>query len=85
MAKDLPEVAFATCLRKERGQGILSFDDKRIKAQTAFAGKDFFKVFSYELISGDNNNALSDISGILLSDKTALKLFNTDRRNWQNG
>jgi putative ABC transport system permease protein len=77
MAKDLPEVAFATCLRKEREQGILSFNDKRIKAQPAFAGKDFFKVFSYEFINGDKNNALADISDILISDKTALKLFNT--------
>ena len=77
MAKELPEVEFATCLRKEREQGILSFDDRRIKAKPAFAGKDFFHVFSYELINGDKNNALADVSNILLSDKTALKLFNT--------
>jgi len=77
MAKELPQVEFATCLRKERDQGILSFDDKRIKANPAFAGRDFFNVFSYQFISGDKHNALSDISGVLLSDKTALKLFNT--------
>ncbi len=77
MAKDLPEVEFATCFRKEREQGILSFDDKRIKAKPAFGGKDFLNVFSYGLISGDKNNALSDVSSILISDKIALKLFNT--------
>ncbi len=77
MAKQQPEVEFATCLRKEREQGILSFDDKRIKAKPAFAGKDFFNVFSYELISGNKNNALADVSNILISDRTALKLFNT--------
>src|SRR3954451_10192797 len=32
IVKELPQVEFATCLRKERDQGILSFDDKRIKA-----------------------------------------------------
>ncbi len=77
MAKELPEVEFATCLRKEREQGILSFDDNLIKANPSFGGKDFFNVFSYELINGDKNNALTDVSNILLSDKTALKLFNT--------
>ncbi|MEO6454542.1 MAG: FtsX-like permease family protein [Ginsengibacter sp.] len=76
MAKELPGVAFATCLRKERDAGILTFGDKRIKAMPAYASKDFFNVFSYQLINA-NKKALSDISGIILSDKTALKLFNT--------
>ena len=34
-------------------------------------------MFSYQFISGDKHTALSDISSILLSDKIALKLFNT--------
>ena len=77
IAKQLPEVEFATCAKKQREPGILSFGDKLIKAKLEFAGKDFFNVFSYELIRGDKKNALADISNILLSDKTALKLFNT--------
>lgn len=77
IAKDLPEVEFATCVRKEREQGILSLNNKEIKARVEFVGKDFFNVFSYTLISGNKKNILSDISGILLSDVTALKLFNT--------
>ncbi|MEO8110887.1 MAG: FtsX-like permease family protein [Ginsengibacter sp.] len=76
MAKELPEIAFATCFRKERDAGIISFGDKRIKAMPAFAGKDFLNVFSYTLINA-GTKALPDISGIMLSDKTALKLFNT--------
>jgi putative ABC transport system permease protein len=77
IAKQLPEVEFATCVKKQHEPGILSFGDKLIKVKLEFAGKDFFNVFSYELISGDKKNALADISDILLSDKTALKLFNT--------
>ncbi len=77
MAKGLPEVEFATCVKNQREPGILSFGDKQIKARIEFAGKGFFKVFSYKLIGGDKNNSLSDISNILLSDETALKLFNT--------
>jgi len=77
MRETLPEVEFATCFRKESDAGILSADDKKIKAVPAFAGKDFLSVFSYQLINGNKNTALSNVSGILLSDKTALKLFNT--------
>src|SRR5664279_2284537 len=77
MAEDLPEVELATCEKKQREPGILSFGDKKIKAAFEFAGDGFFKVFSYELTRGDKNNALSEISNILLSDKTALKLFNS--------
>ena len=77
IAKEMPEVEFATCIKKQGEQGILSFGDKQIKASPAFADKDFFNVFSYQIIYGDKNNALTDISGILLSDETAFKLFNT--------
>jgi predicted permease len=77
MVKELPEVEFATCEKKERDPGILALNDKKIKAKPEFVSNDFFHVFSYQLITGNKENALSDISGILLSDATALKLFNT--------
>lgn len=77
MAKELPEVEFAACVKKERDPGILSLNGKEIKAKPEFASKDFFHVFSYPLITGNTENALSNVSGILLSDITALKLFNT--------
>lgn len=77
MASELPQVEAATLLRKERDQGILSVEGKRIKATPAYSDKDFFNVFSYGFVSGNKQNALSDISGVLLSDKVALKLFNT--------
>ena len=77
ISKELPEVEFATCLRKERDAGILSFDNKKIKAKPAFGNKNFFNVFSYQLITGDAHNSMPNISGVLLSDQTALKLFNT--------
>ena len=77
MADQLPEIETATRVVKQRDLGILSFDDKRFKAKSEFADKNFFKVFSYKLIAGNENNQLSNISGILLSDRTALKLFNS--------
>ena len=77
MAKELPEVEFSTCVKKQRETGILSLDNKKIKTKAAFVGKDFFNVFSYKLIRGNQKDAISDNMGILLSDIVALKLFNT--------
>src|SRR6478609_6912703 len=50
MAKELPEVEFSTCVKKQREPGILSLDNKKIKINAAFVSKDFVNVFSYKLI-----------------------------------
>ncbi|OEK03694.1 hypothetical protein BFP97_01140 [Roseivirga sp. 4D4] len=52
----------------------LSFGEKNIKADGRLAGKDFFKVFSYDLIQGDRNNALTGMNSIVLSKQLAASL-----------
>jgi ABC-type antimicrobial peptide transport system permease subunit len=76
MAAELPEIEYAVPVRIDRNTSILSSGETHIKVQHEFAGKDFFKVFSYPLVSG-NNQEVSGVSGIFLSDELALKLFNT--------
>ncbi|MEP7373260.1 MAG: ABC transporter permease [Chitinophagaceae bacterium] len=76
MAEDLPEVEYAVPVRKDENNSILSFGEKHIKVKHEFAGKDFFRVFSYPLVNGNNNN-VSGVSGVFLSDHLVLKLFNT--------
>ncbi|MFD0751975.1 ABC transporter permease [Mucilaginibacter calamicampi] len=77
MRADLPEVENAVSVRKDRGMGVLTLGDKPIKAQAEFVGNEFFDVFSYPLIEGNGNKPFAGHDGILLSDKLALKLFNT--------
>ncbi|MEO6328459.1 MAG: ABC transporter permease, partial [Ginsengibacter sp.] len=77
MAKEFPEIEVAACVKKERSPGILSYDNKKIKTVPAWVGRNFFDVFTYPLISGSKSVVLADVSNIFLSDKTALKLFNT--------
>jgi putative ABC transport system permease protein len=79
MSEQLPEIQYATAVRPEYETGILTVDDKRIKASSEFVDKNFFKVFSYPLIDGNANAFASQKYGVLLSDKTALKLFNTTK------
>ncbi len=76
MAKQLPEVEYAVAVRPQ-DLGILSIGDKYVKARSQFVDKDFFKIFSYQVIEGNRDNVLADKYGIILSDQLALKIFNT--------
>ncbi|AXY78132.1 ABC transporter permease [Paraflavitalea soli] len=42
-----------------------------------FAGKDYFQVFTYPLVSGDKQTVLNDRNGIVLSEKLAMRLFHS--------
>jgi len=55
----------------------ISVNDNIIKANGKYASKDFFNIFSYDLLHGNENQVLSDKSSIVISQELALKLFNT--------
>lgn len=48
-----------------------------IKAAGKFAGTDFFRIFSYPLISGNISQLLKGKQSIVISEKLAMKLFNS--------
>ncbi|MGZ5133970.1 MAG: ABC transporter permease [Flavitalea sp.] len=77
MASEIPEVEYAVSVIRQNIMGIVSAGDKRIKAIPQFIDKDYFNIFSLRLIHGNKDKVLADKHGILLSDKLALKLFNT--------
>jgi putative ABC transport system permease protein len=86
MAREFPEVEYAVPIRGE-GTDIVSGIDsigsgssrKHTRARMSLAGKDFFTVFSYRFLEGDRAAALSDPSGAVISDKLAMRLFNTTK------
>jgi putative ABC transport system permease protein len=90
MARQLPEVEYSVAVRHQ-DIGILSVDNKKFKAKSEFVGEDFFNVFSYQLIEGNKSGVFADKYGVLLSDKFALKLFNTTKNiigktfSWKRG
>lgn len=80
LVKEMPEVAYAVPVVPASWidkKGVLTYGDRRIDASSEFAGQDYFKIFSYKLIAGDKDHVLQDNSGVVISDKLALKLFNT--------
>ncbi|HKI43930.1 MAG TPA: ABC transporter permease, partial [Balneolales bacterium] len=79
LAEEMPEVEYATTATPTYWFGgiTLSVGDKNIEANGKYAGKDFFKIFSYHLIQGNKNQLLSDTKSIVISKKLALKLFDS--------
>jgi len=75
MQQELPEVEYATVARPQTG--ILSVNEKSFKANAQYIDQNFFKVFSYAIVDGSANGFALNKYGVLLSDKMALKLFNT--------
>lgn len=80
MAKEMAEVetAVATSPGFWLGQSKVSANHKpAIKAAGKFAGPDFFKVFSYPLITGNKNEVLSGKKTVAISESMAMKLFHS--------
>ena len=77
--QSLPEVEYAAAIAPAKWfpQNTLSVGDKNIKANGQYAEKDYFNIFSFQLLEGNKNSVLSDKSAIVLSDELATKLFGT--------
>jgi hypothetical protein len=76
----MPEVEYATSVNTSgeySGEGIVSYEDKHIKAKMIFASEDYFNVFSYDLIQGNKDQVLADRNGVAISESLAKKVFNT--------
>lgn len=78
LAKEIPEVEHAVTAQPESsGKKTLSYEEAHLKADVLYASKDYFKIFSYDLLLGDEKQVLTDKSAIVISKAMALKLFNT--------
>lgn len=77
IAEELPDVEYVIPVAGPFENGILTANGKSIKSRDKFAGKDFFNVFSYELLHGDPNQVLADKYSIVISDALA-KIFFDD-------
>jgi ABC-type antimicrobial peptide transport system permease subunit len=78
MASEMPEVEMAVTTTFERiMDGVLTFNDTDIKAGCLYASKDFFKMFSFELVEGIPAEVLSDKKSIVITEDIAMRLFGT--------
>ena len=79
MAEEIPEVQYATAVTPSSwfGKFAMSAGGKTFKAVGQFAGKDFFRVFPYDLSAGKADLVLSGENAIVISEELARRLFGT--------
>ncbi|MDR7132706.1 ABC-type antimicrobial peptide transport system permease subunit [Algoriphagus sp. 4150] len=79
LAEELPEVEMAVTTASTQGfdeiKLSIAYENVNLKEMGRFVGKDFFNMFSYELIQGDSKQVLAEKNSIVLSETLALKLF----------
>lgn len=78
MAKDLPEVESAVSVMSLEKEGMfvsLKTPDKTLKSTGVFAGKDFFNMFSFNLLQGNARQVLTNKNAIVISENLAVSLF----------
>lgn len=78
LAIEMPEVEYAVTNTFDRIiPEVLSVEDNDIKADGLYAGADFFKLFSFELLQGNRDQVLSDKKSIVITEGLATRLFGT--------
>jgi len=76
MKRDLPEVEAAVPVMSLNGVYMqMRTPDKVVKASGIFAGKDFFHLFSFNLLQGRADQALANKNGVVLTEDLAARLF----------
>jgi hypothetical protein len=74
LKKKIPEVLYASGYEHAAAPGAqttLEAGNKLLKMNGAFAGEDFFKMFSYQLLQGNSQTALTTREAIAVSRKMA--------------
>lgn len=82
LLQEMPEVEHAAAVNVSfedgyNAEGIITYEDRHIKAQGIFASEDYFNVFSYGLIQGNKDQVLADKNGVLISERLAKEVYNT--------
>jgi predicted permease len=76
LAAEMPEVEYAINASQITPY-TLSVGEKITTARGRFAGKDFFNMFSFDLVHGNAKQVLADKHSIVISEEVAANLFGT--------
>jgi putative ABC transport system permease protein len=78
LKQEIPEIRYITRYEPYLGKQKISYDGKTFNEQVNFADPDFFNVFSFRFIEGDNKNVLKDLSSIIITKDAAEKYFGSE-------
>lgn len=79
LAEEMPEIQYAAVATPPNffpGFTLVA-KEKAVRAEAKFAGKDFFRIFSYNLQQGDASQVLANRTAAVLSQDMAVALFGT--------
>lgn len=74
MSEEMAEVEHVTRF-SEWGEGIVRCNDKVFSERVTFVDSGFFKIFSFELLSGDREKIFSNNAETVLTEEVARKYF----------
>ncbi|MEM9142512.1 MAG: ABC transporter permease [Bacteroidota bacterium] len=75
LQQEFPEVERATAVFEMETHAMLESGEKKIRAMGHIASADYFKMFSYPLILGNENDALKDANSITISSNLANRFY----------
>jgi hypothetical protein len=73
LEKEFPELEYV--VRQNGGNCLIRYSDKELSQSIKFTDPDFFRMFTLPLRQGNPQRVLSDLSGTVLNEKLAKKLF----------
>ncbi|QNF32800.1 ABC transporter permease [Adhaeribacter swui] len=81
LVAEMPEVEYATTVTPPAffPKFTLTYNNQHLRATGKFAGKDFFKIFSFPLTQGNKNQVLTDKNALVISEAMAQRLFGTTK------
>ena len=78
LASEMPEIEYATTVTPPFffPAFTVSVNENHVNGVGKFVSEDFFNIFCYHLIQGNENQVLSDKNAIVISERLAKSLFN---------
>ncbi|MDH4297472.1 MAG: ABC transporter permease [Cyclobacteriaceae bacterium] len=77
LVEEVPEVEYATTTTWTNSY-TLSVDDRNVKASGYHVGKDYFNIFSFNIVQGNPDQLLEDKYAMVISADLAQRLFGTE-------
>ncbi len=74
---EVPEVELAAVTAGAMQEVNLSIEGKQIRANGLYTSEEFFKIFSYEFLYGNEARLFPDRNAIVISEQLSIKLFGT--------
>ncbi len=75
LQQDIPEMDFVTAIIDLETKALIESNEKKLKARGYMVSEDYFKVFSYPLLSGNKEQVLKDVNAVVISKSLSNSFF----------